>query len=63
MTVDGERERWREGERNKQWKNGKREEILGISLGEGSHLEEGGQKGAREGDRRNIQRNRRIRVM
>ena len=58
-----ERERWREGERTKQWKNGKREEILGISLGEGSHLEEGGQKGAREGDRRDIQRNRRIRVM
>ena len=63
MTVDGEREMERGINNGRMEREERREEILGISLGEGSHLEEGGPKGAREGDRRNIQKNRRIRVM
>lgn len=46
-----ERERGREGERKKQWRNGEGGEErrdLEVSVAEGSHLEEGGQKGARE---------------
>lgn len=50
MEIEGEK---REKETMAEWR-GRRGEILEVSLGKGSHLEDRGQKGAREGVRRYI---------
>lgn len=52
-----------EGMRGEERSKGEWGEALRVSLGEGSHLREGGQKGTREGVQRNIQRKGRIEVI